>query len=94
MQMPTARHLLDQMLDDLRLGRSVLGLLPEGVDLGLLRSALWDGMGHWDMHIQEVFISELDAQMPAAALGQALGVDWRPSNTPRTVENLKTSRLT
>lgn len=88
MQMPTARHLLDQMLDDLRLGRSMLGLLPEGVDIDLLRSALWDGLGHWDLHIQEVFISQLDAQMPAAALGQAIGVDWRPSNTPRTVENL------
>lgn len=88
MQMPTARHLLDQVLDDLRLGRSVFGLLPEGVDPDLLRSALWDGLGHWDLHTQEVFISQLDAQMPAAALGQALGVDWRPSNTPRTVENL------
>ncbi len=88
MQMPTARQLLDQLLDDLRLGRSVLGLLPEGVDPSLLRSALWDGLGHWHLHTQEVFMSQLDAQIPAAALGQALGVDWGASTVPRTVENL------
>ena len=88
MQMPSVRHLLDQMLDDLRLGHSVLGLLPEGVDSSMLRSDLWDGLGHWDLHTQEVFISQMDAQMPAAALGQTLGVVWSPSTTPRTVENL------
>ena len=88
MQMPTARQLLDLILDDLRHGRSVLGLFPEGVDPNLLRSALWDGLGHWHLHIQEIFISQLDIQTPAAALGQALGVDWGASTTPRTVENL------
>ncbi len=53
MQMPTVRQLLDLMLLDLRGGRSVLGLIPEGVDSSLLRSALWDGLEHF-MHIQEV----------------------------------------
>ena len=86
--MPSVRYLLNQILDDLRLGRSVLGLLPEGVDVDLLRSDLWDRLGHWDLHTQEVFISQLDAQMPTAALGQTLGVVWSPSTTPRTVENL------
>lgn len=88
MQMPTARQLLDQLLEDLQFGRSVLGLLPEGVDPSRLRSALWDGLGHWHLHTQEVFISQLDAPMPAAALGQALGVNWGAATVPRTVENL------
>lgn len=88
MQMPTARHLLDQMLDDLRLGRSVLGLLPESIDPGLLRSALWDGLLHLDLHIDRVFVSQLDSEMPAVALGQLRGVDWGASPTLCTVENL------
>ena len=88
MQMPTARQLLDLMLRDLRSGCSVLGLLPEGVDSSLLRSALWDGLEHLHLHIQEIAISELDAQMPVAALGQTLGVDWGASTTSRTVDNL------
>ena len=88
MQMPTARQLLDQLLEELRRGHSVLGLLPEGVDPSLLRSALWDDLGHSDLRIHEVFISQLDPQTPAAALAQALGVVWGASTTPRTVGNL------
>ncbi|MXY82357.1 MAG: hypothetical protein F4Y91_09900 [Gemmatimonadetes bacterium] len=75
------------MLRDLREGRSMLGLLPEGVDSSLLRSALLDGLEHF-LHIEKIAISDLDAQMPAAALGQAMRVDWNASTTPRTVENL------
>lgn len=86
MQMPTARQLLDHMLRDLRSGRSVLGLLPEGIDSSLLRSALWDGLEHLHLHIEEIAISDLDAQMPVAALGQAMGVDWGAPTT--TVGNL------
>ena len=88
MQMPTVRHLLDQILEDLRQGHSVLGLLPEGVDPNLLRSSMWDGLEHWHLHTQEVFVPQLDPQMPAASLGQALGVVWGSSSTPRTVGNL------
>ena len=88
MQMPTVRHLLDLILDDLRHGRSVLGLFPEGVDPSLLRSELWNGLGHWQLQTHDVLISQLDVQTPAGAIGQALGVDWGASNTPRTVENL------
>ena len=87
-QLPTARRLIDQIVEDLRLGRSVLVLLPEGVDPGLLRPALWDGLRYWDLHVEEVLIAQLDAQQPVSALGQALGVDWRSPKTPRTVENL------
>ena len=90
LQMPTVRHLLDQIQNDLRHGRSVLGLFPEGIDAGWIRSVLWDGLGHSDLHIREILISQLDVQTPAAALGQALGVDWGVSTTPRTVENLLT----
>lgn len=87
-QMPTVRHLLDRIVDDLRHGRSVLGLFPAGIDAGWIRSALWDSLGHWHLHIREILISQLDVQAPAAALGETLGVDWGVSTTPRTVENL------
>ena len=85
--MPTARRLLDQTFDDLRVGRSILGLLPEGVDPILLRSALWDGLGYLHLHIAEVSLSH-NAQSPAAAIGQALNVNLRGDLAPRTVETL------
>ena len=88
MQMPTVRTLLDLIQDDLRHARSVLVLFPEGIDPRMLRSALREGLDHWHLQIDQILISQLDAQTPAAALGQALGVDWGASSTPRTVENL------
>ena len=88
MQLPTVRHLLDLIQNDLRHGRSVLGLFPDGIDAGWIRTALWDGLEHWHLQIREIPISQLDVQAPAAALGQALGVNWGASTTPRTVENL------
>lgn len=87
-QMPTVRQLLDRILDDLRSGRSVLGLLPEGVDPSLLRSNLLNGLEYRDLRVHEVFAPQLDAQMLAAALAQTLGIDWGASTAPRTVENL------
>lgn len=87
-QMPTVRQLLERILDDLRSGRSVLGLLPEGVDPNLLRSNLLNGLERWDLRIHEVFAPQLDTQRLAAALGQTLGIDWGASTAPRTVENL------
>lgn len=88
MQMPTARRLLDLISDDLRCGRSVLGLFPDGIDSSWLRLGLWDGLAHCHLQIDEINIPQLDVQTPAGALAQALGVDWGASNAPRTVENL------
>ena len=73
MQMPTARRLLELVKDDLRCGRSVLGLFPEGIDSSRLRSELSDGLAHWHLQIHEIFISQLNIQTPAGALAQALG---------------------
>lgn len=88
MQVPTARRLLDLILDDLRSGRSVLALLPEGAESSLLRSEIWNGLGQWQLQIHDVLISQLDAQTPAGALGRILDVAWGNSSAPRTVENL------
>ncbi len=88
MQLPTVRHLLELIQDDLRHARSVLVLFPDGIDPSMLRLALREGLDHWHLQIDQILISQLDVQTPAAALGQALGVDWGASSTPRTVENL------
>ena len=79
------------MSADLQQGRSVLALLPDGVDPTLLRPALLDGLENLHLYIQEIFMPELDSQSSVASLGAALGVTWSSPNTPRTVENLATS---
>lgn len=87
-QMPSARQLFNVMLADLRQGRSILVLLPDGVDPTLLLPDLLDGLENINLYMQEIFIPELDSQSPVASLGASLGVTWSSSNTPRTVENL------
>ena len=88
LQMPSVRQLFNVILADLRQGRSILVLLPDGVDPILLRSALLDGLENLHLYIQEIFIPELDSQSPVAALAATLGVTWSSPTIPRTVENL------
>ena len=88
LQMPSTRQLLNLMAEDLRYGRSLVALLSDGIEPYLLRPALFGELEPLHLHIHEVYIPDLDADAPAAALAVALGITWRSSTMPRTVENL------
>ena len=85
MQMPTVREWLSQVQADLRDGRSVVIVLPDGVDVELLRSALWNAQG--DLYFEGIFLSQLDGAEPAAAVERTLALGMGASAAP-TVEHL------
>lgn len=88
-QLPGPQRFLARTAEDLGQGRSILMLLPDGVDAG----DLWRGMGDelWrrDCDVHEVWLPGIPVDhLPAAALGKALGVRWPSPAAPRTAANL------
>lgn len=88
LQMPTVRSLMGQIVEDLRLGRSVLGVLPNGVGIDELRSVLCGGLEHWHLYIEEVQIDKKDNSDPVEILLRSFEVKLESDNLPCTVENL------
>lgn len=70
--MPSVQQWISQVLDDLQVGRSVLAILPEGVDSDVLRAALWGAQG--DLYFEGIFLSQVDERRPAGAVAEALGL--------------------
>ena len=87
-QMPSAKVVLDQFLDDLRQGRSVLGLLPHGVGLEMLKPELWNGLESYDIHINEISIDEYETFDPVSSIFRALGINHSTEPAPNGVEYL------
>ena len=87
-QMPSAKAGLDQFLDDLRQGRSVLGLLPHGVGLELLKHELWNGLEHYDILINEISIDEYEKLDPVLSIFRAFGINNSIESAPNGVEYL------
>lgn len=87
-QMPSAKVGLDQFLDDLRQGRSVLGLLPHGVGTEVLRSVLWKGLESNDLRIDEISIDDYEAIDPVSSILQSFGPTYDSEPTPLGVEYL------
>ena len=87
LEMPTARQVLGQVLGDLRDGRSVLCLLPNWVNSSALQSALWDALGRWHLHIEEVVLSEA-VETPIVAITEALGGERGGSHSSWTLADL------
>lgn len=86
---PSIVRFLGRLIDDLSARRSVLLLLPQGVEAAAvwlrLQSRLWEN----DAILRSVVLSELPAtSTPAALLGDALSVEWPAHDAPRTTECL------
>lgn len=73
-QMPSAKVGLDQLLDDLRQGRSVLGLLPQGIGTEVLQSVLWNELESYDLRIDEISIDEYETLDPVSSVFRSLGL--------------------
>ena len=91
LQVPSVREFLNTLLADLSGRRSLLVLLPEGVEAG----DLWNSIGHLirhKFHTEEIMLPDLETNvLPAAALGRALNVEWPEDSSPRSIENLMIS---
>lgn len=91
-QLPSVQHFLNTLVNDLAHRRSLLVLLPTGIDpaevWSMLRGELW----RRDFGFEEVSLPSLsENHVPAAALGDALRVHWPSSEAPYTIAHLITS---
>ena len=87
-QMPTVRGFLNHVTEDLMLGRSVLGVLPNGVDSDELKSVLWSVLERRHWYVDEVQIDCRDKRDPVEVLSQSFGVDSTSKEYPSTVEQV------
>jgi hypothetical protein len=85
---PAAARFLQRICDELADRRSVLLLLPEGIDPREVRAALRDGLVFREFAPKDVRVGEQENDHPPSSVGAALGVRWSPPETPRTVFNL------
>ncbi len=91
-QIPGVQRFLNLLAEDLAGRRSLLILLPAGVDptevWARLRTELW----RRDFWFEEVSLPNLPQRLaPVMALSEALGVSWFPPDIPRTAANLMTA---
>jgi hypothetical protein len=88
-QLPSVQQFLGTLADELANRRSLLVLLPTGIDpaevWSILRGELW----RRDFGFEEISLPSLpENHVPAVALGAALRVRWPSPETPRTIANL------
>ena len=89
-QLPSVQCFLNRLMDDLANRRSLLVLLPTGVDPVELKDVIRAELWRRDFELEEVSLAYLlnpRERLPVAALSEALGIGW-PSDTPRTLLNL------
>ena len=82
-RIPSFQNWISQVLDDVRDGRSVIVLLPDGIDAEIVRAALWNSQG--SLYFEGIFLTELGAQRPVEAVATALSLDVDHSNIDRLV---------
>ena len=87
-QMPTVRGFLDHVTDDLMQGRSVLGVLPNGVDSDELKSVLWSVLERRHWYIDEVRIDCGDKREPVEVLSHSFGIDSTTNGHRCTIEQI------
>ncbi len=95
-QLPSVQRFRNRLMDDLANRRSLLVLLPAGVDAVELGDTIRADLWRRDFELEEVSLAYLPnprERPPVAALSEVLGVGWT-SDTPRTILNLmETERL-
>jgi hypothetical protein len=88
-QLPSVRRFLSVLADDLANRRSLLILLPAGIEPGEIWAALRAELWRREFTIAEVSLAGVPRERaPVAVLSEALGIHWTPPDTPRTLGNL------
>lgn len=93
MQTPSVQQFLNALLDDLSERRSLLVLLPEGIETRDPWYALEGHLVRRDFDIEEIVLPDLPTEpsLPVA-LGNALNAQWPGDSSPRSIANLMLSQ--
>lgn len=89
-RLPSVQNFLSRLVDDLSNSRSLLILLPVGVDSVELSDAVRAELWRREFELAEVSIASLPSPKESplvASLSDALGIGWT-SDCPRTIPNL------
>lgn len=81
--MPSFQYWLSEVVDHLRDGRSVIVVLPDGVDTDVVRAALWAQQDH--LYYEGIFLAELGRQRPVEAVVSALALEIDRASMDRLV---------
>jgi hypothetical protein len=88
-QLPSVRRFFSVLADDLANRRSLLLLLPVGIEPEEIWAALRGELWRRDFTVAEVSLASVSKDAtPVAVLSEALGIAWSPPDTPRTLGNL------
>ncbi len=80
---------MNDVTEDLRQGRSVLLIIPDGHNLSAMWGLLREELLRLEFHIEDIWLPGLSVdQGVAVALGDALRIQWDSSENPRTLDNL------
>ena len=91
-QAPSVQQFLNALLNDLSERRSLLVLLPAGIEAINLWYAMEGHLGRQDLCIEEVSLPILPTKSsPTVALGEALNIQWPEASSPRSIANLMIS---
>ena len=71
--MPSFQYWLSEVLDHIRDGRSVVIVVPEGVETDVVRAALWSQQGQ--LYFEGIFLGEQGIHPPVDAVVNALSLD-------------------
>jgi hypothetical protein len=88
-QLPSVQRFVTMLAGELADRRSLVVLLPAGIDPADIWGALQAELWRRDLACETVSLPDLPpGRAPVVTLGEALGIHWNPANTPRTVANL------
>lgn len=86
---PSVQQFVNTLTSDLANKRSLVVLLPVGVDPAGIWSALRAELWKRDFEFEEMSLPTLpEGRAPVAALSEVLRVNWKSSDIPRTAANL------
>lgn len=93
-QLPGVQGFLEEIVEVLAKGRSLLLLVPLGIDADEVWEVIWSHLWRNSFMHEAVSLSDLPANLsPVAALNEALGLSIAESGYPPTIEQLLSEEL-
>ncbi|MBF0302141.1 MAG: hypothetical protein HQK73_03805 [Desulfamplus sp.] len=89
-QLPSVHSFFDKIVADLAIRKNVLVLLPEGIDLEVIREQFRFHLYNQNLSIEDVYLDGNEGKLsPIITLNEQLDFEWKTPNSPRTVSNIK-----
>lgn len=85
--LPTVREFIQSVVDVLAERRSVVVLLPQCMDVNLIKQAVWGELWAREFSMREFSLGDIHQALPLGDLIDAFQPEWSPPDVPRTLDN-------